>query len=264
MLKALGDDRADMIVGQEIVNGFALAAVADQVGVLQDAQLMGDRRLGHPQQFRDRTHAHLRFKQGVEDLDPGGVGENLEQVAQIAEQLVGGQLRPDPEQKLFMQTVATDYEGILADARKICSLRENMYVKIPVTHDGMRAIKQAKREGLGVLATAIYSPDQAFFAAMNGADYLAPYVNRMCNYGDGVQWVRELQTMLELNQLPSKICAASFKNGNQVHELMLAGIGAVTVAPDVVRAMLDHPGTKVAVEEFTSAWEAAFGRRTFA
>ena len=45
---------------------------------------------------------------------------------------------------------------------------------------------------------------------------------------------------------------------------MLAGVGAVTVAPDVVRAMLDHPGTKVAVEEFTSAWEAAFGRRTFA
>ena len=86
----------------------------------------------------------------------------------------------------------------------------------------------------------------------------------MCNYGDGVQWVRELQTMLELNQLPSKIGAASFKNGNQVHELMLAGVGAVTVAPDVVRAMLDHPGTKVAVEEFTSAWEAAFGRRTFA
>lgn len=79
-----------------------------------------------------------------------------------------------PEQKLFMQTVATDYEGILADARKICSLRKNMYVKIPVTHDGMRAIKQAKREGLDVLATAIYSPDQAFFAAMNGADYLAP------------------------------------------------------------------------------------------
>ena len=169
-----------------------------------------------------------------------------------------------PEQKLFMQTVATDYEGILADARKICSLRKNMYVKIPVTHDGMRAIKQAKREGLDVLATAISSPDQAFFAAMNGADYLAPYVNRMCNYGDGVQWVSELQTMLELNQLPSKICAASFKNGNQVHELMLAGVGAVTVAPDVVRAMLDHPGTKVAVEEFTSAWEAAFGRRTFA
>lgn len=169
-----------------------------------------------------------------------------------------------PEQKLFMQAVATDFEGILADARRICSLRKNMYVKIPVTHDGMRAIKQAKAEGLNVLATAIYSPDQAFFAAMNGADYLAPYVNRMCSYGDGVQWVRELEEMLELNQLPARICAASFKNGNQVHELILAGVGAVTVAPDVVRGMLDHPGTQIAVNEFTEAWADAFGRRTFA
>ncbi|WP_229771952.1 transaldolase family protein [Olsenella porci] len=171
----------------------------------------------------------------------------------------------EPSQKFFMQTVAGDYEGILEDARTICALRpQNMYAKIPVTHEGLRAIKQAKREGLNVLATAIYSPDQAFFAAMNGADYLAPYVNRMCNYGDGVQWVRELQQMLDANGLDSKICAASFKNGNQVHELMLAGVGAVTVAPDVVRAMLDHPGTKIAVDEFTQAWKSAFGRDAFA
>lgn len=170
-----------------------------------------------------------------------------------------------PDQKIFAQVVSTDFDGIVEEAHFIAGLRpQNMYVKIPVTHNGLRAIKALEAEGVHCLATSIYSADAGFMAAHNGAEYLAPYVNRMCNYGDGVQWVRELQTMLELNQLPSKICAASFKNGNQVHELMLAGVGAVTVAPDVVRAMLDHPGTKVAVEEFTSAWEAAFGRRTFA
>lgn len=167
-----------------------------------------------------------------------------------------------PEQKLFMQTVSTEYEGMVAEGRRICALRKNMYVKVPVTHDGLRAIKQLKHEGLGVLATAIYSADQGFFAAMNGADYLAPYVNRMCNYGDGVQAVRELQEMLELNQLPATICAASFKNGSQVHELIRAGVGAVTVPPDVVFAMLDHPGTTVAVDEFSAAWSEAFGRTT--
>ncbi len=169
----------------------------------------------------------------------------------------------EPEQKLFLQVVATDYEGILEEARYICGLRPNTVVKIPVTHEGLRAIKAAKAEGLTVLATAIYSPDQAFFAAMNGADYLAPYVNRMCNYGDGVQQVRELQDMLDFHGLDSKICAASFKNGNQVHELILAGAASVTVAPDVVRAMLDHPGTQIAVNEFSVAWNAALGRDTF-
>ncbi len=97
-----------------------------------------------------------------------------------------------PEQKFFVQVVSTDYEQMLEEARYICSLRpKNTYVKIPVTHNGYKAIKQLKSEGLGVLATAIYSADEAFLAAMNGADYLAPYVNRMCNYGDGSGQVLE-------------------------------------------------------------------------
>lgn len=76
-----------------------------------------------------------------------------------------------PEQKLFIQVVATDFDGIMAEARYICSLRpENTYVKIPVTRDGMRAIKACKAEGMGVLATAIYSASQGFMAAKNGAD----------------------------------------------------------------------------------------------
>ena len=103
-----------------------------------------------------------------------------------------------PEQKFFVQVVSTDYEQMLEEARYICSLRpKNTYVKIPVTHNGYKAIKQLKSEGLGVLATAIYSADEAFLAAMNGADYLAPYVNRMCNYGDGIGQVLDLLQMLE-------------------------------------------------------------------
>ena len=169
------------------------------------------------------------------------------------------------DQEFFMQTVATDFDGIMADARRICSLRpKNMYVKIPVTHDGLRAIKAAKAEGLGVLATAIYSADEAFLAAMNGADYLAPYVNRMCNYGDGVGQVAELIEMLAVNGMDTKVVAASFKNADQVHQLILAGIQAVTVPPEVVWAMVDHPGTAVAVDEFSVAWRKAFGRDTFA
>lgn len=168
-----------------------------------------------------------------------------------------------PEQKLFVQTVATDYDGMLAEARYICGLRpENTYAKIPVTHNGLRVIKAAKAEGLGVLATAIYSADEAFMAALNGADYLAPYVNRMCNYGDGVGQVIDLIEMLAVQGLDSKIIAASFKNVDQVHALIAAGIQAVTVPPEVVRGMIDHPGTEIAVEEFTANWEKAYGRKT--
>ncbi len=167
------------------------------------------------------------------------------------------------DQLLFIQTVQTSFEGIMEEAKMISSIRnKNMYVKIPVTHEGLRAIKECKKLGIHTLATAIYIADQAFLAAMNGAEYLAPYTNRMCNYGDGVQDVKDLIEMLRVNHMPAKVIAASFKNTYQVHELIKAGIQAVTVPCDVLYQMIDHPGTKIAVGEFSVNWQRAYNRNT--
>lgn len=166
-----------------------------------------------------------------------------------------------PEQKFFVQVVSTEYQEMLDEARYICDLRpKNTYAKIPVTHTGYKAIKTLKSEGRGVLATAIYSADEAFLAALNGADYLAPYVNRMCNYGDGIGQVVDLLQMLEVQELNSKVIAASFKNTEQVHALIAAGIHAVTVPPEITYAMIGHPGTEIAVKEFSANWQVAYGR----
>lgn len=168
------------------------------------------------------------------------------------------------DQLLFIQTVQTSFEGIMEEAKMISSIRnKNMYVKIPVTNEGLRAIKECKKLGIHTLATAIYTADQAFLAAMNGAEYLAPYTNRMCNYGDGVQDVKDLIEMLRVNHMPAKVIAASFKNTYQVHELIKAGIQAVTVPCDVLYQMIDHPGTKIAVGEFSVNWQRAYNRNTF-
>lgn len=169
----------------------------------------------------------------------------------------------DEDQLFFIQAVATDFDGIMKEAKEISQIRpKNMYVKIPVTRDGLKAIKECKKLGIHTLATAIYSADEAFLAAMNGAEYLAPYVNRMCNYGDGVQEVKDLIEMLKVNNLPSKIVATSFKNTYQAHELIKAGIQAETLPPDVIMNMVDHPGTKIAVGEFTMNWQKAYHRTT--
>lgn len=168
------------------------------------------------------------------------------------------------DQLLFIQTVQTSFEGIMEEAKMISSIRnKNIYVKIPVTYEGLRAIKECKKLGIHTLATAIYTADQAFLAAMNGAEYLAPYTNRMCNYGDGVQDVKDLIEMLRVNHMPAKVIAASFKNTYQVHELIKAGIQAVTVPCDVLYQMIDHPGTKIAVGEFSVNWQRAYNRNTF-
>ena len=168
------------------------------------------------------------------------------------------------DQKIIAQVVSLDYEGILAEAQKIAAIRggKNIVVKIPVTREGLRAIPVVKAKGISVLATGIYSPDQAFWAAKAGADYLAPYVNRMCNYGDGVGQVIELVQTLAQYGMEAKVCAASFKNVDQVHQLLAAGVPAITVAPEVIRDMVGHPGTAIAVDEFTANWEKAYGRTT--
>ena len=169
-----------------------------------------------------------------------------------------------PEQKIIAQVITADVEGMIADARRIASVRggKNVVVKIPVSHAGMRAIRIAKAEGLSILATGIYSADQAFLAAKAGADYLAPYVNRMCAYGDGVAEVAELVNTLRVQGYPAKVCAASFKNANPVHKLIAAGIPSVTIPPAVALEMIDHLGTDAAIAQFGVDWRNAYGRDT--
>lgn len=169
----------------------------------------------------------------------------------------------DDEQDLYIQVLATDCADIVEEAKYIASLREgseHIYAKIPVTNEGLKAIKEVKKLGIKVLATAIYTAEQGFLAALSGADALAPYVNRMCNFGDGVANTIALQNMLDINMMDTKIVAASFKNTDQVHKLIENGIQAVTVPTDVLANMMNHPATDTAVETFTNDWEKAYGR----
>ena len=84
----------------------------------------------------------------------------------------------------------------------------------------------------------------------------------MCNYGDGVGQVIELVETLDAYGMDAKVCAASFKNVDQVHQLLAAGVPAITVNPGTIRDMVGHPGTAIAMEEFTANWEKAYGRTT--
>lgn len=166
------------------------------------------------------------------------------------------------DQLLFVQVIANDVEGMIKEAKYINGLGKNVYVKIPATTNGLKAIKLAHNLGLRVLATAIYSPTQALLAAKNGANCLAPYVNRMCNYGDGINEVIDLQKMLDNYHFDSYILAASFKNVNQVYALWKAGIEAVTIPVDVAYNLFKSPLVDNAVTDFEKAWSDTYQRHT--
>lgn len=162
--------------------------------------------------------------------------------------------------RFHAQVVSKDVASMVAEAKMLNELPYDMVVKVPATENGLAAIKLMKKEGIQVLATAIYTAQQGFMAALCGADYLAPYVNRIdAMNGDGVAVVRDIQMLIEKNGLSSKILAASFKNVQQAMDVMKLGIGAITLPVDVAAQMFSHPAIEPAVEQFDKDWSEAFG-----
>lgn len=164
---------------------------------------------------------------------------------------------------IHAQVISTKFEDMIEEALYISSLRENMYVKIPVTKDGLRAIKELKRQGINITATAIFTAHQGFLAAKAGANYVAPYVNRIDNIsGDGVSVVTDLVNILNTYNMDTKVLAASFKNCQQVLDLMKIGVHSVTVPTDICMAMMSHLLTDWSVNKFIEDWSNVFGEVT--
>ena len=164
--------------------------------------------------------------------------------------------------RVHVQVVSNTLEEIVAEAQALHDLPYDIVVKIPAHAAGLAAIKRLKRHDIPILATAIYNVQQGMLAALNGADYLAPYLNRIENQGgDGIGVIAELQNLIDGYHLPSKLLVASFKNVQQVMQVMKLGVGAVTLPVDIADHMLTTPATDAAVEVFQRDWQAVFDAR---
>lgn len=163
---------------------------------------------------------------------------------------------------IHVQVVAKDYEGILRDARNIQQkLGNDIYIKIPVTTDGLAAIKVLKEEGARITATAIYTTFQGLLAIEAGVDYLAPYYNRMENLNiDPEEVLCQLAQAIARSGSQSKILAASFKNVAQVNRAFACGAQAVTAGSEVFAAAFAMPAIDKAVDDFAKDWEEAQGQ----
>ena len=139
-------------------------------------------------------------------------------------------------------------------------LGKDTYIKVPAVPEGIKAMKKMKAEGFRITATAIYTPMQAYLAAKAGADYVAPYVNRIDNLGaDGIETVKTIQDILENNGFATEVLAASFKNTQQVQALCAYGIGAATASPEVIEGFLKNASVEGAVAAFVSDFEGLCG-----
>ncbi len=168
----------------------------------------------------------------------------------------------DKDARIHAQVVSSTVDDMVTEAKELHALPYDIVVKVPATETGLAAIKKIKTESIPVLATAIYSTHQGFLAALCGADYLAPYVNRIDAMGvDGIKVVADLQCLLEHHGLESKILAASFKSTQQAMKVMALGIGAITLPTDIVEQMFFQPEVQSAVNQFSHDWTAVFGNK---
>lgn len=165
------------------------------------------------------------------------------------------------EAELHVQTVAETAEGMIEDAHRIVSeLGKNTYVKIPSVPEGFKAMKVLHAEGISITATAIYTPLQGFLAGKCGASYAAPYINRIDNMGyNGIQVAKQIHDIFRKNDLRTEVLAASFKNSQQVLELCEYGVGASTVAPDVIEGLVKNKAITAAIDDFIKDFEGLVG-----
>ena len=137
---------------------------------------------------------------------------------------------------------------------------DNFFVKVPVTAEGLKAMRLLQREGIPFTATTIHTLTQAFLAADFGAAFLAPYINHIEDEGvAGAEFVAQLADYLDRNRLPAKILAASFRNTRQIQSVLTVGAHHVTVAPELAWKLLDSPMTDQAVAKFRHAWDECYG-----
>ena len=166
------------------------------------------------------------------------------------------------DKSLHIQVVSEDYEGIMEEAAAIIkNVDDKVFIKVPVTEQGLKAIRALKAQGIGVTATAIYTKVQGLLAMEAGADFIAPYYNRMENMDiDPKVVISTFASMIEKYNYPTTILAASFKNIGQVNAAFECGAQTATVKPTLLNAALKMPAIKKAVEDFTTDFETVFGK----
>ena len=168
-----------------------------------------------------------------------------------------------PDMMLHVQVTSEKAEDIVKEALLLKeAVGGNFYVKIPISQQGLKATSMLHKMGIKVTETAIFTQQQALIAALAGADFVAPYVNRLDNIvSDGVQVVGEIVDMFRAHNIKTKVLAASFKTVEQIHKIAMSGCDSVTINPELFETLTYHPMTQYAIDDFNADWQSIYGNK---
>ena len=166
------------------------------------------------------------------------------------------------DRSLHVQVISKDCDEIVNEGHRILEeIDDQVYIKVPVSYEGIKAIKILKSEGLNVTATAVYDLMQAYMALAAKADYIAPYVNRIGNLGsDPYELINELSNRIVMDNYECKILVASFKGVQQIRDAFNAGAQSVTAPVAVLKQIFANPNIEKAVNDFNNDWYDVYGK----
>ena len=152
-------------------------------------------------------------------------------------------------------------EDMILEAREIAKIHKNMVVKIPMTIEGLKAVKILSKEGIKTNVTLIFSANQALLAARAGATYVSPFLGRLDDIStDGLELIRTIADIFATHDIDTEIISASVRHPIHVTECALAGADIATVPYNVIEQMTKHPLTEQGIEKFKKDYEAVFGK----
>lgn len=176
--------------------------------------------------------------------------EVIKEITSIVDGAISGEVK----------ATTTKAEDMIQEGREIVAIHPNMVVKIPMTGEGLKAVKVLSQEGIKTNVTLIFNSTQALFAAKAGATYVSPFLGRLDDIATpGIDLIRTISQIFKIQNIKTEIICASVRNPVHIIDCALAGADIATVPYKVIEQCIKHPLTDIGIEKFKNDYRAVFG-----
>ena len=160
-------------------------------------------------------------------------------------------LKEIPDKPVSLEVIATDWEGMVKEAKELAKMGDNVVIKIPFTQEGIKAVQILSSQGIKTNVTLVFSSLQALIAGKAGATYVSPFIGRIDDIGyDGIQVLEETVEIFNIYNFNTQIIAASIRHVDHVKKCALIGVDIATIPFKVLNQMFKHPLTDIGLKKF--------------
>lgn len=177
--------------------------------------------------------------------EKGDLEKTLREIASIVDGPISGEV------------IGSGHKEMVKEGKMLSKIHKNIVIKIPMTYDGLKAVKELTGLGIKTNVTLIFSSSQALLAARAGATYVSPFLGRVDDIGwNGLSLVKEIKEIFTFHNIQTKIIAASIRNPIHVIESARGGADIGTVPPSVIKQLIKHPLTDIGIKKFEEDWKS--------